>query len=103
MHDNHNPLRTQRVSDKRHPLLCRFLLSGDSTAWTLTGPGVGTRPLTPDGKPAAVTESAVASDVEKTLDVHRHLASEHTFDPVSFLDHRTELVDLILGEIMHAG
>ena len=49
-----------------------------------------------------MAESTVASDVQETLDIHSHLAPEHSLDLVPFLDHDTKPVNLVFREIMHA-
>jgi hypothetical protein len=80
-----------------------FLLPGDRTTGAFSGPRVRFRPLAVHRETTAVTESAVASDVEKTLDVHGRLAAEHPFDSISFFDDETDFVDLIFCEILHTG
>src|SRR3954466_15008414 len=60
-------------------LLRHFLLAGDSAPGTLLGPCVGVGPLTPDGKPAAVPNAAIAPDVHQPLDVHGDFGAEGSF------------------------
>jgi hypothetical protein len=55
-----------------------FLRSG--LARTLAGAGVGARTLATHRQAAAMAETAVATDVHQTLDVHRGLAAQVTLD-----------------------
>ncbi len=55
------------------------------------------------GQTLSVTDTAVAVDLDKSLDVHRDLTAKVTFNRVVVFDFVTKLCDLVLGEILRAG
>src|SRR5437868_4779234 len=87
------------------PWLClsrRFLLVRHcSLAWTLTSPGIRMSPLSPNGKVASMTESAIGTDFDQSLDVHRGIFAKVAFDVPLALDHLTDAVNFILIQVLH--
>src|SRR5437660_3616368 len=76
-------------------LRCRF--AADARARLLRALArarVGARALAAHGKPAAMTDAAIAAQVHQSLDAHRHRAAEVAFD--------LELGDL-LAQLVHVG
>jgi hypothetical protein len=51
---------------------------------------------------SAMTQAAIRSDVDQTLDIHHHFAPQDTFDTV-FIDRCTQLGHISLAQGMHAS
>src|SRR2546429_9573963 len=83
-------------------LLRYLLLAGDSAAWALLGTGVGVRALTANRQTTAVTNTAVAPDVHKSLDVHRDLGAQCALDAKVLLDNLTKPIDITVGHVAHS-
>jgi hypothetical protein len=48
-------------------------------------------------------QTSVAPDVHQALDVHSDFAAQVTLDPHLFVDDLANPVDLVIGQIPHAG
>src|SRR5579872_4335750 len=57
--------------------------------------------LTADRKVPAVAESAIGTDFDETLDVHRNFLAKIAFHQSFGLDDRTNAVDLFFAEVLH--
>ena len=77
------------------------LLVGDGLPTSFTRTGVGTGPLSPDGKTFLVALATVAVDFDKTLDVERAFPTGIAFGVV-FGDFRTDGGELFIGEVFDA-
>jgi hypothetical protein len=53
-----------------------------------------------DREAAAVTEAAVATEVHQALDVHLHFASQIALDLVFGLEELSDLLDVVLGQLL---
>src|SRR5699024_5086701 len=69
---------------------------------TFAGSCVCLAALTADGKTLAVTETAVGTDLDKTLDVECYIAAKIAYDCVGTLDCLTKRCDLLLCEVTHS-
>ena len=77
-------------------LLRCLLLVGNSLLATLAGTSVVLGALAPDGESETMTDSTVAADVHKALDVHLDGRTEFTFNLVVLIDFTTDLGDLLV-------
>jgi hypothetical protein len=77
----------------------RFLLTGNGFARALSRTGVGPRALTSNGKPPAVSEAPITSDVHQSLDVHADIGPKVTFDGKFTVDDLTEPVKLFFVKL----
>jgi hypothetical protein len=50
-----------------------------------------------------VTESAIASNIHQTLDVHRDLTPKIAFDAHLFVNYFSKPIDLVVGQIAHSS
>ena len=50
-----------------------------------------------------MAKTAVRTDVDEPLDIHRHFAPQYTLHPVLRLDDSSQLGDVLIGERMHAS
>ncbi|MNU94612.1 hypothetical protein D3C71_845990 [compost metagenome] len=60
------------------------------------------RALTADRKVTTVTQAAVAAEVHQTLDVHRRIATQVTFDLVVAVDGFADLKNFSIRQLMNA-
>jgi hypothetical protein len=58
------------------------------------------RTLAVAGEPAAVAEAAVAAQVHQALDVHLNFAAKIALDLVVGLEELSDLLDIVLGELL---
>src|SRR5262249_10832388 len=84
-------------------LLAGLLLPGHGLLGTLARARVGARALPVDGKATAVPHALVAADLHLALDGRGDLAAEVALDLDVRVDVRTQLRDLVLGEVADAG
>src|SRR5690348_7725825 len=59
------------------------------------------RPLAADRQAAAVTVSAIGTNLDQTLDVHRDVLAQVAFNVAFRLDHLADAVDFVFAEILH--
>src|SRR5690606_28705931 len=83
-------------------LLRHFLLAGDCAARALLRAGIGMRSLTTNRKTAAVPDTAIRSDVHKSLHVHRCLGAKRTFNTIPALDLLAQAIDIGVAQIADA-
>ena len=50
-----------------------------------------------------MTDTAVAADLLKALDVHSNFTSQITFYDLGLFDHASDLLDLVIGQISDTG
>ncbi len=74
------------------PLLLRFnfLESADGAPFALAGTRIRAGTLSPAGKPAAVAQADVASDVHETLDIHGRFGAQRSFNFILVIDDVTD-------------
>src|SRR6266851_8546322 len=77
-----------------------LLLSDCSFARTLASASVGMGALTANRQVAAMAESAVRTDLDESLDVHRNVFTQIAFDAAFSLDHLADAIYFILAEIL---
>ena len=77
-------------------LLGCLLLVGNSLLLSLAGTCVVLGALAANRKSETMTDSTVATDIHKALDVHLDGRTEFTFDLVLFIDFSTDLGNLIV-------
>jgi len=77
----------------------RFLLTGNGLARALSRSGVGPGALPPNGKPSAVPEAPVTSDVHQSLDVHADIGPKVAFDGKFSVDDLTEPVEFFFVKL----
>src|SRR5437868_7631114 len=83
-------------------LRCRLLLLGDgSLARSLAGTCVGVRALSTDRQIAAMAISAIGTDFDETLDVHRNVLAQIAFHHAFRFNDLADAVDLVFIEILH--
>jgi hypothetical protein len=79
-----------------------LLAPTDGSAWATPRSSIGPRSLTAGWHSSPVTQATVTSDIHEALDVHSDLATEVAFDAHFFVDHVTQSVDFIIGQVTHA-
>src|SRR3546814_2016098 len=74
-----------------------FLLAGDRLGLALAGARIGLRALTADRQALALTQPAIAGEVDQALDVHRDFAAKIPFHRMVARseDHTSELQSLM--------
>ena len=77
-------------------LLGRFLLVGDSLLLTLPRTGVVLGALSTDRETDTMTDSAIATDVHQSLDVHLDGGTELSLDLVFLVDEVTDQGNLLV-------
>src|SRR5437879_4906334 len=82
-------------------LLRRLLLAGYRALRTAARARVGARALAAHWQVAAMTQTAIAADLDQPLDVHVHLAAQIALDFMLAVDQLTKTVDLFLGQIFY--
>ena len=82
-------------------LLGCLLLTGDRLTLALTGTAVSTGTLATNREALTMAESAVAGDVEQTLDAHLYLGTQLTFNLEFVVDDVTDGGELIIVPFMH--
>jgi len=60
-------------------------------------------PLPPDGQTPTVSQAAIAADIHQAFDVHRGFGTKSAFNLESIIDYATELVDIIVRQILYPG
>src|SRR5262245_17657629 len=78
------------------------MLFPDRAPGTFAGACVRTRPLTAQRQTAAMTDAAVATEIEQPLDAHRHLSAQITFDG-HLADFAANRVEVRLRKILDLG
>src|SRR5579875_1488438 len=78
-------------------------LAGDGAPRAPLRPSVRARTLPVHGQVATVANAPVAVDLDQPLNVLSHLAPQVALDDVLAVDHLTDAVDLVVGEVAHAG
>src|SRR5690606_34291622 len=83
----------------------RSLLLANTDAALRTSPGasIGACALTAHGHSAAVAQTAIAPDIHQALDVERDLTAKIALDAVLLVDNLAQAIDLIIGQVAHAG
>src|SRR5690606_11820211 len=76
-----------------------LLLVRDGLARALAGAGVGLGALAANGQALAVTQAAIAADIDEALDVDRGLGAQVALDLVAGLDRAAQLADLLVGQV----
>jgi len=87
------------VFDKRKRLL---LLALDRLRLALTGAGVGVRTLTANRQLTTVAETAIATKIHQTLDVHRNFTAKIAFDHIVAVNPFADLENFVIGQLVDA-
>ena len=77
-------------------------LLANRLARSLTSPGIGFSTLSAHWQASTMTQTAVAAKVKQTLDVHRHLTTQVTFN-CDLTDRVTQSIELTFIEVTHFG
>src|SRR6267143_290811 len=82
--------------------LCRrlFLLRDSSLARAFAGARIGVRALAANRQVSPVAKSAIGTDFDETLDVHRNLLAQVALDHSFRLDDRADAIDLFLVQVL---
>jgi hypothetical protein len=59
--------------------------------------------LTAQRKPAAMSQSAIRSDIDQSLDIHCHFTSKITLDAIFLIHNLAQASYLVVGKIANAG
>src|SRR6185295_13945790 len=78
----------------------RHLLAGDGLPRPLTGARVRVRALAADRQVSPVAHAAIAAEIDEPLDVLGDLATEVALDLEVRIDLATDLVHLVVGQIV---
>jgi hypothetical protein len=81
---------------------CRLLLLSDRAfARTLAGAGIRMGALSANRQIAAVTESAIRTDFDEPLDVHRNVFAQIAFDAAFAFDDLADAVDFVFRKVLN--
>src|SRR5712671_2576571 len=78
-----------------------FLVRYSAAARTLAGSGVGVSSLAANGQAAAMTQTAVGSHLDVTLDVHRDFLAQVAFDGPFVFEDLADVVDFLFAQIAY--
>jgi hypothetical protein len=79
-----------------------FLLSGDRSRWSLSGPGIGVCALPAYREALAVTQSTIATEIHQPFDARRDLSSQVALDGIVSVDHFAHTQNFVVGQLMHS-
>src|SRR5260370_18095204 len=92
------------ISDHGTPLLSfrsrLFLLRDRSLARAFAGARIGMRAVAANRQVSPVAKSAVGTDFDETLDVHRNFLAQIALDHSFRLDDRADTIDLFLAQLL---
>src|SRR5215471_14455288 len=80
-------------------LTCDLLLRHRHSAWALTRACICVRPLTPDRKSSAVSQTTVAADVHQSFDVHLHLLTKISLNAALLINDSSNSIYFLFGQL----